>query len=402
MKKITGITLATIGVLGVAGAIKFGKATIQIHKNNNTAYPGSCETLCDKYYETLSQSMFDDAEIIKSKTASSQEKLEAVKQLKELLHECLTIRELDELTAIYRDEPSSLILGYDPIAVSRFIYKFHREAKNGNLKPMTEHREIAEPDNAEEESFKKCFTCDCEDDVDESIDLFAYYEECERIAEYSKIAHAMNKDIKYIRGKSSLNGLKRITAMNLNDQLTYLLDNDEITDLVDIYRDHRDNSTLGFNSDKVNEFVLELRKRYTTKPEAGEYFEVMLENDEHVQALQTLFEFLYEEAELGVNRNDYVKDFIYKVEMDKLHVGKLIDETGTASFEFYINDELVAYGDEDLNLNEPTNEDPGYTLRVSFLDNVEYLATEYIPNIMKHLLKDKYNFAKKALSEGYE
>ena len=156
----------------------------------------------------------------------------------------------------------------------------------------------------------------------------------------------MNKDIKYIRGKSSLNGLKRITAMNLNDQLTYVLDNDEITDLVDIYRDHRDNSTLGFNSDKVNEFVLELRKRYTTKPEAGEYFEVMLENDEHVQALQTLFEFLYEEAELGVNRNDYVKDFIYKVEMDKLHVGKLTDETGTASFEFYINDNLVAYGDE--------------------------------------------------------
>ena len=161
----------------------------------------------------------------------------------------------------------------------------------------------------------------------------------------------MNKDIKYIRGKSSLNGLKRITAMNLNDQLTYVLDNDEITDLVDIYRDHRDNSTLGFNSDKVNEFVLELRKRYTTKPEAGEYFEVMLENDEHVQALQTLFEFLYEEAELGVNRNDYVKDFIYKVEMDKLHVGKLTDETGTASFEFYINDNLVAYGMKQFEFN---------------------------------------------------
>ena len=163
MKKITGITLATIGVLGVAGAIKFGKAAIQIHQNNNTAYPGPCGTLYDPYYETLSQSMFDDAEIIKSKKASSQEKLQAVERLKKLLHECLTIRELDELTAIYRDEPSSLILGYDPIAVSRFIYKFHREAKNGCLKPMTEHREIAEPDNAEEESFKKCFTCDCEE-----------------------------------------------------------------------------------------------------------------------------------------------------------------------------------------------------------------------------------------------
>lgn len=406
MKKITGITLATIGVLGVAGAIKFGKAAIQIYRNNNTAYPGPCGTLYDPYYETLSQSMFDDAEIIKSKKASSQEKLQAVERLKELLHECLTIRELDELTAIYRDEPSSLILGYDPIAVSRFIYKFHRKAKNGNLKPMTEHSEIAEPDKAEEESFKNCFTYDCDDDdVEENIsedDLFAYYEECERIGKYSKLEHGMNKDIKYIRGKSSLDGLKRITARDLKDQLTYLLDDDVIEDLVDIYRDHTDNSILGFDSDKVHEFVLELRKRYTTQPEAGEYFEVILENDEHVKALQTLFEFLYEEAELGVNRNDYVKDFIYKVEMDKLHVGKLTDEIGNISFEFYINDNLVAYGDEEMNDNEPTNEDHGYTLRVSFLDNVEYLATEYIPNIMKHLLKDEHNFAKKALSEGYE
>ena len=395
MKKITGITLATLGVLGVAGAIKFGKAAIQIHKNNNTAYPGPY----DPYYETLSQSMFDDAEIIKSKKASSQEKLQAVERLKELLHECLTIRELDELTAIYRDEPSSLILGYDPIAVSRFIYKFHREAKNENLKSMTEHTEIAEPEKPEEAPFNKCFTCDCEDDED---DLFAYYEECEHIAEYSKIAHDMNKDIKYIRDKSSLNGLKRITAMDLKDQLTYLLGDDVISDLVDIYRDHRDNSTLGFNLDKVSEFVFELRKRFTTRPEAGEYFEVLLENEEHVKALQTLFEFLYEESEFGVNRNDYVKDFIYKVEMEKLHVGKLTDETGNVSFEFYINDNLVAYGDEDLNHNEPTNEDHGYTLRVSFLDNVEELATKHLPNIMKHLLKDKHNFAKKALSEGYE
>lgn len=399
MKKTTGITLATLGVLGVAGAIKFGKAAIQIHKNNNTAYPVPYEPQYDPYYETLSQSMFDDAEIIKSKKASSQEKLQAVERLKELLHECLTIRELDELTAIYRDEPSSLILGYDPIAVSRFIYKFHREAKNGNLKSMTEHTEIAEPEKSEEAPFNKCFTCDCEDDED---DLFAYYEECERIAEYSKIAHDMNKDIKYIRDKSSLNGLKRITAMDLKDQLTYLLGDDVISDLVDIYRDHRDNSTLGFNLDKVSEFVCELRKRYTTKPEAGEYFEVMLEDEEHAKALQTLFEFLYEEAEFGVNRNDYVKDFIYKVEMEKLHVGKLTDETGNVSFEFYINDEIVAYGDEDLNHNEPTNEDHGYTLRVSFLDNVEELATKHLPNIMKHLLKDKHNFAKKALSEGYE
>lgn len=396
MKKITGITLATIGVLGVVGAIKFGKAAIQIHQNNNTTYPGPPY---DSYYESLSQSMLDAIWVIKSKTASTQEKLDAALLIKESLLECLTIKELDELTAIYRYKPSSIIIGYDPVEVSKFIYRFYADAKNGRLKPMTKRREIVKSDKAEEAPFKKCFTCDCEDEED---DLFAYYEECERIVKYSKIAHDLNKDIQSIHDEFQFKDLKHVSTINIKDRLQKLLADDEIADLVDIYRDHRDYGIFGFNSDKVNEFVFELRKRYTTKPEAGEYFEVMLENDEHVQALQTLFEFLYEEADLGVNRNDYVKDFIYKVEMDKLHVGKLTDEIGNVSFEFYIDDNLVAYGDEDLNDNEPTNEDPGYTLRVSFLDNVEYLATEYIPNIMKHLLKDKYNFAKKALSEGYE
>lgn len=399
MKKITGITLATLGVLGLAGAIKFGKTAIQIQQNNNTTYPGPSEPPYDSYYESLSQSMLDAIWVIKSKRASTQEKLDAALLIKESLLECLTIKELDELTAIYRYKPSAIIIGYDPVEVSKFILRFHADAKNGRLKPMTERREIVKPEvteKSEEAPFKKCFTCDCEDE------LLAYYEECERIVKYSKIAHDMNKDIQLIRDEFQFKDLKHVSTININDRLKKLLDDDEIADLVDIYRDHRDYGIFGFNSDKVNEFVFELRKRYTTKPEAGEYFEVMLENEEQVKALQTLFEFLYEEAELGVNRNDYVKDFIYKVEMEKLHVGKLTDETGNVSFEFYINDEIVAYGDEDLNHNEPTNEDHGYTLRVSFLDNVEELATKHLPNIMKHLLKDKHNFAKKALSEGYE
>ena len=94
MNKITGITLATLGVLGVAGAIKFGKAAIQIHQNNNTAYPGPYEPLCDYYYESLSQSMLDAIWVIKSKTASTQEKLEAAELVKESLRECLTIKNL--------------------------------------------------------------------------------------------------------------------------------------------------------------------------------------------------------------------------------------------------------------------------------------------------------------------
>ena len=90
MNKITGITLATLGVLGVAGAIKFGKAAIQIHQNNNTAYPGPYEPPYDSYYESLSQSMLDAIWVIKSKTASTQEKLDAALLIKESLLECLT------------------------------------------------------------------------------------------------------------------------------------------------------------------------------------------------------------------------------------------------------------------------------------------------------------------------
>ena len=62
--------------------------------------------------------------IIKSSDTSSKAKLRAVELLNELLQECLTIRELDELTAIYRDKPSSLIIGYDPVAVSQFVSSF--------------------------------------------------------------------------------------------------------------------------------------------------------------------------------------------------------------------------------------------------------------------------------------
>ena len=142
MKKITGITLATIGVLGVVGAIKFGKAAIQIHQNN-TAYP---EPPYDSYYESLSQSMLDAIWVIKSKTASTQEKLDAALLIKESLLECLTIKELDELTAIYRYKPSAIIIGYDPVEVSKFILRFYADAKNGRLKPMTERREIVKPE----------------------------------------------------------------------------------------------------------------------------------------------------------------------------------------------------------------------------------------------------------------
>ena len=131
----------------------------------------------ESYYETLAQSMRETILIIKSSDTSSKAKLKAAELLKELLEECLAIRELDDLTAIYSDKPSSLIIGYDPVAVSQFVSKFYWNT--GNLKPMTERKEVIKPEvmeenevedveleKSEEEPFKNCFTCDCDDDND--------------------------------------------------------------------------------------------------------------------------------------------------------------------------------------------------------------------------------------------
>ena len=164
MNKITGITLATLGVLGVAGAVKWVKSAIRLYRYNNMQFSIPYES----YYETLAKSMRETILIIKSSDTSSKAKLRAAELLKELLQECLTIRELDDLTAIYSDKPSSLIIGYDPVAVSQFVSKFYWNT--GKLKPMTERKEVikpavtedTEPETSEDEPFKQCFTCDCE------------------------------------------------------------------------------------------------------------------------------------------------------------------------------------------------------------------------------------------------
>lgn len=144
MNKLTGITLATLGVLGVAGAVKWIRSAIRLYRYNNMQFSIPYES----YYETLAKSMRETILIIKSSDTSSKAKLRAAELLKELLQECLTIRELDELTAIYSDKPSSLIIGYDPVAVSQFVSKFYWNT--GNLKPMTERKEVIKPEVTEE------------------------------------------------------------------------------------------------------------------------------------------------------------------------------------------------------------------------------------------------------------
>ena len=246
MKKITGITLATLGVLGVAGAIKYAKLAIQIPKNNNAVYPGPGEPYRDPYYKLLSQSMLDAVLLVKSKTASPKMKLEAAELLKEWLLECLTIKELDELTEMYRDKPSSIIIGYDPVAVSKFITKFHREAHFGSLKPRTERREFFkfEASNTNVENTK------CEDDVN---------------AKYSKIAEELYRDCTIFMSGFHPAKVRLQAAENIKNQLTELLDDEVISDLVDIYREHTEDNLIRFEAHSVSEFIFALRKRYGNK-----------------------------------------------------------------------------------------------------------------------------------------
>ena len=86
--------------------------------------------------------MIDALEIIKSTQSPSTSKRMAAELLKELLLECLTIRELDDLTAIYSTKPSSNTFGYDAAAACKFVHRFNTYATTGRLKPMAERREI--------------------------------------------------------------------------------------------------------------------------------------------------------------------------------------------------------------------------------------------------------------------
>lgn len=84
-------------------------------------------------YADIAEEMFNALMVIKDKTISANDRLTRVNSLKEQLVRCAMDNELRDLTQIYRDKQSNNPIGYDPIAVSRFIgamrKKYPKEAK---------------------------------------------------------------------------------------------------------------------------------------------------------------------------------------------------------------------------------------------------------------------------------
>lgn len=120
-----------------------------------------------------------------------------------------------------------------------------------NLKPMAERREIKPEENDTEESTSEnCFTCKCED-VN---------------AKYSKIAEELYRDCTVFMSGLYPAGMRLKASENIKNRLTELLDDEEIKDLVDIYREHTEDNLIRFEAHNVSKFIYALRERYGNKP----------------------------------------------------------------------------------------------------------------------------------------
>lgn len=75
-------------------------------------------------YHEIATRMMNNVMLVKDKDASSDDKLKAAQSLKEDLVRCVMDSNLDELTEMYRDKHSQIIIGYDPVSVSKFVTKF--------------------------------------------------------------------------------------------------------------------------------------------------------------------------------------------------------------------------------------------------------------------------------------
>ena len=75
-------------------------------------------------YHEIATRMMNNVMLVKDKSASSDDKLQAAQSLKEDLVRCVMDSNLDELTEMYRDKHSEIIIGYDPVSVSKFVTKF--------------------------------------------------------------------------------------------------------------------------------------------------------------------------------------------------------------------------------------------------------------------------------------
>lgn len=80
-----------------------------------------------KSYADIAEEMMNALLIIKDKKADKGEKLTRMNALKEQLVRCAMDKELRDLTQIYREKQESNPLGYDAIAVSRFINAMRRQ-----------------------------------------------------------------------------------------------------------------------------------------------------------------------------------------------------------------------------------------------------------------------------------
>ena len=99
----------------------------------NVKTDNPCETLTEKMdYSVVAERMRADIRTIKDRRLSDEVRRSAALDLRQLLDKCALDDDLNELTVIYKNTTSDLILGYDPVAVARFANRFREVYGEGD------------------------------------------------------------------------------------------------------------------------------------------------------------------------------------------------------------------------------------------------------------------------------
>lgn len=92
-------------------------------------------------YHEIASRMMDNVMIIKDKNQPQDVKISAAQSLKEDLVRCVMDKNLDDLTEIYRNNYSDIIIGYDAVSVSKFVTNFKKKYP-APKKLNFEHRDV--------------------------------------------------------------------------------------------------------------------------------------------------------------------------------------------------------------------------------------------------------------------
>lgn len=159
---------------------------------------------------------------IRSTRLSDEARMDAGRTMFNYLKHCMTLKELDSLTAVYRDREADNIIGYDPAAVSEFLQSMAQ----------------------------------------------AYFPKEELGSNPVEICKVLDKCYKELESEGLTSDERLKIGTLIYDYLSWCLGMEELDNLTDIYRELADCNVTGYDMEAVGLFIEKL-KEYVKGPDAS-------------------------------------------------------------------------------------------------------------------------------------